>query len=286
VRASASLAICTATMLLLPCAGAAEAGHCAFDKSALVFEGDVSRQARCLLSPVKMYARLDEPLEVLPENLGRLVGQPVSIARRSLRKHLESIGLQEDDVGGELDGPISETIGGHPARYFVIHDTSTPYFGDKDFPADLNGDAVVNNLDFYRSSTDAKAHVFVNREGAVYLGHDFSSPWRATKLELRFAGKGSRGRFIHVELVQPRRRDSEGGLENNAVAPQPGFSEAQYERLALLYVAASLRAGTWLTPAYHAVLDSGFNRGHDDPQHFDLAAWDARLGALLEALEE
>jgi hypothetical protein len=70
------------------------------------------------------------------------------------------------------------------------------------------------------------------------------------------------------------------------VAPQPGFSEAQYRRLALLYVAASLRAGTWLIPAYHAVLDSGFDGGHDDPQNFDLAVWDARLGALFKVLEE
>jgi hypothetical protein len=285
MRALASL-VYAAAISSLSYVAAAEASRCAFDKSALVFAGDASRQARCLLSPVKMYARLGEPLEVLPENLGRLVGQPVSIARRSLRKHLQSIRLQEDDVGGELDGPISETIGGHPARYFVIHDTSTPYFGDKDFPADLNSDAMVNNLDFYRSPTDAKAHVFVNREGAVYLGHDFSTPWRATKLEMRFAGKGSRGRFTHIELLQPRRRDPEAGVENNAMAPQPGFAEPQYERLALLYVAASLRAGTWLIPAYHAVLDSGFNRGHDDPQHFDLALWDARLGALLKALED
>jgi len=68
---------------------------------------------------------------------------------------------------------------------------------------------------------------------------------------------------------------------NDNVAPVPGFSDQQLDRLALLYVAASVRRGQWLIPAFHAVLDIGIPDAHDDPQNFDLGRWDSRLGALL-----
>jgi hypothetical protein len=110
-------------------------------------------------------------------------------------------------------------------------------------------------------------------------------PWRATKRERELPGGQLRGRFLHVELVQPRRRDPAGGARNDAIAPQPGFTETQYRRLAEAYVAASLRTGTWLIPAYHAVLDNGLPDGHDDPQNFDLPAWDGQLAAVLSQLE-
>jgi hypothetical protein len=74
---------------------------------------------------------------------------------------------------------------------------------------------------------------------------------------------------------------------NDRVAPRPGFTPAQYDRLALLYVAASVRHGRWLIPAFHAVLDSYFAEGHDDPQNFDMNAFSravkrhaSRLGRL------
>ena len=83
----------------------------------------------------------------------------------------------------------------------------------------------------------------------------------------------------------PRRGDPAGGARNDAIAPEPGFTRAQYRRLAEAYVAASLRAGMWLVPAYHATLDNGLPDGHDDPQNFDLPAWDAELAAVLSQLE-
>jgi len=86
--------------------------------------------------------------------------------------------------------------------------------------------------------------------------------------------------------IQPRRRDPAGGPKNDAIAPTPGFSEPQYTRLALLYVVASVRAGTWLIPAMHAALDEGLNDAHDDPQNFDLGGkFTAALSELITQLE-
>src|SRR5262245_5065624 len=94
----------------------------------------------------------------------------------------------------------------------------------------------------------------------------------------------SQGLFIHVENIQPRRSLDIGRPGNDHVAPDPGLTAAQYQRLALLYVAASVRKGTWLIPAFHAVLD--LNVGdHDDPQNFDVAVWAAALRELLDQIQ-
>ena len=52
----------------------------------------------------------------------------------------------------------------------------------------------------------------------------------------------------------------------------------------MLYVAASVRAGHWLIPAFHAVLDSYFLEGHDDPQHFRMRFFSAAVKQQAEAL--
>ena len=62
----------------------------------------------------------------------------------------------------------------------------------------------------------------------------------------------------------------------------PGFTEAQYESLALAYIAASMRAGDWLIPGFHAAIDEGLSDGHDDPQNFELSRFDAALAGLLQ----
>jgi hypothetical protein len=51
----------------------------------------------------------------------------------------------------------------------------------------------------------------------------------------------------------------------------------------MVYIVASVRAGRWLIPAFHAALDEGIPNAHDDPQNFDLAAFD---GAVSKALTE
>ena len=89
-----------------------------------------------------------------------------------------------------------------------------------------------------------------------------------------------------MELVQPRKSDPAGGRGNDGVAPDPGFTPAQYERLALLYIAASVRKGSWLIPAFHAVLDTGYVNGHDDPQNFSLTAWSESIAHLINIMEQ
>ena len=124
----------------------------------------------------------------------------------------------------------------------------------------------------------------MNRLGASLAVRDFGTPGYASKLE---KDKPSlTGLFLHVELVQPRHSVPGGGKGNDGLAPDPGFTRAQYERLALLYLAASVRKGTWLIPAFHAVLDTGFTSGHDDPQNFSLADWSASLSRLHAALRQ
>ena len=90
---------------------------------------------------------------------------------------------------------------------------------------------------------------------------------------------------MHVELIQPRRRAAGFGRRNDAQAPTPGFTAAQYDRLALLYAIASVRAGNWLIPAFHAPIDSGIRGGHDDPQNFDLRSFARSLEELMQTLQ-
>jgi len=66
-----------------------------------------------------------------------------------------------------------------------------------------------------------------------------------------FVGNALKGLFLHVELIQPRRRGP-GRHSNDIAAPNPGFTAAQYRQLALLYTIASVRAGEWLIPAFYA----------------------------------
>jgi hypothetical protein len=248
---------------------------CRFDRGTLQFSGTPVQQAQCLLRPVARWGKVATAPAVLPPVLEAVVGQPVDIDRTQLHGHLAAVGLDESSVGGSLDGPTG-------ARYFVFHDTSSPWLGDAPgFPPD---DAPsLNNLSTYKLP-NAVAHVFVNRTGQTLLGHDFSVPWRATKMESQVIGAPARGLFLHIELLQPRRRDPAGGSKNDALAPTPGFTAVQYERLAQLYTAASVRAGRWLVPAFHAAIDEGLADAHDDPQNFVLADFAAALERLRQAV--
>ncbi|ANB74930.1 hypothetical protein AYM40_20995 [Paraburkholderia phytofirmans OLGA172] len=213
------------------------------------------------------------------------------------RSYLHGKGIGEDEVGGQLDKPVSHSSANdHPeARYFVIHDTSinvctrTQQFSESD-----SSSATWNRKERWEDSGDA--HLFITRDGKSIQpqGRDFSTPWRATKLE-SFVGDRTRGIFLHVENVQLRTvdlRPSEGPLNakgncrNDRIAQTPGFTDAQYDRLALAYIDASVRAKRWLVPAYHVAIDRGIPDGHDDPRNFDLARWGGALCDKLAALGE
>ena len=90
--------------------------------------------------------------------------------------------------------------------------------------------------------------------------------------------------FLHNEFAQPRRRDPAGSPHNDLIAPQPGFTDAQYAQMALLYATASARRGDWMIPAFHAAIDEGMDDAHDDPQHFEMARFASALERLRETL--
>lgn len=298
----AVLACALSSVFLISASGsqssqAAERNVCKFDNTALKFAGDAGTQAKCLLRPVKKGGALGPALQELPSPLAALVDKPVTVSKASLRSYLQGKTIAEADIGGSLDQPVSRAGNGGPfATYFVIHDTSTPNCSDKDsrcvklgeLPANLN-DATwrynTTSLILRYESGNPVAHVFVARTGASKTGFDFRERWNAVKLEGLVPDGRATGLFLHIENVQPRIGDpaipAEGKKPNDLVAPNPGFSDPQYERLALVYIAASVRRGSWLIPAFHAVIDSGLRNAHDDPQNFDLKKWSDTLDTLI-----
>ena len=261
-------------------------GPCGFDVETLQFAGDPLAQARCLLRPVAPGGVVSPQPAELPDALAALIGQPVGDLKPRLQRYLAERAVSDASIGGPLEAPLSHARDDAPdapaARYFVLHDTSTPWLADApSFPPD--DDPSLNALARF-AGPEAVAHVFVDRQGQTLLGHDFHVPWRATQLEVRRVGTRSRGLFLHIELAQPRRRDPAGPPRNDAIAPTPGFTDAQYTQAALLYAAASARRGDWLIPAFHATLDEGIAGAHDDPQHFDIARFALALERLRDTL--
>ena len=274
-------------------------GLCKFDAATAAFAGTPSEQARCLLRPVKKQGNLGDALPSLPQPLEDLVGKPVAFSKQDLRTFLQAASIAEKDIGGSLDKPLSrgKTTAGTatPARYFVIHDTSTPNCSEpracavqNQFPANMNQPDWSHNKTFNgHKGGAAVAHMITNRVGASFTMLELSEPIRAVKFESCVAADAAnkRGLFIHVENVQPRLSDplpaAGQNPRNDATAPTPGFTDPQYERLALIYIAASSRRGDWLIPALHAPLDSAYRDGHDDPQNFSLESFARAVETLL-----
>ena len=257
-----------------------------FDMASLSFPGDATNQARLLLRKVRPLGNVDSNLADLPADLAAALAGTLakpSDLKSPLREHIRVANLNEKtDLGGTLDEPLSKADS-KQALYFVIHDTSTPMDRGKPFPPDM--DAATwsgNDLSAPTRVHDPKAHIFINRLGASRTGHNYAVAHGSTKLETsRGLGPKLVGRFIHNELVQPRVLNNHGIDE---FAPDPGFTAAQLDRLALLYCCASVRAGAWLIPAFHCVLDEGIRDGHDDPQKFSLADWSKAIGKLVDTL--
>ena len=265
-------------------------GPCNFNLEELRFAGSAEEQARCLLAPVYKIGKLGPPLEGLPAVLKDRVGRDMGLpAREALLALLREENL-DNDFGGELARPVARARDNDPlsplARYMVIHDTSSPNLRGRPWPKDIDQVSSINALSRYSCSNKIeRAHVFINRTGAMLYPHDFAVPWRATKFEMAVQfGTQLKGLFLHVELIQPRRREPRRGWRNDFQAPEPGFTPAQYDRLALVYVVASVRAGAWLIPAFHAVIDEGIRDKHDDPQNFELEAFAGSLERLIQRL--
>lgn len=247
-----------------------------------------------MLRPVQIGGHLGASLKRLPAPLDKLIGKPLKVSKAALGHYLAEQNISEADIGGSLSDSLSRAnvvdVSAPFARYFVIHDVSTPNYMDAPFPPDINEASWVWN-DLQRKWVKTKVtHVYISRTGESATAVDFKEqlpdPHHGTKFardRLRNKGKGL---YLHVELVQPRRRDPEGTPDNDRIAPTPGFTDAQLKRLALVYIAASVRGGRWLIPAFHAAVDAGIPDAHDDPQNFDLTRWAKHLRALLKSIKK
>jgi hypothetical protein len=265
-------------------------GFCKFDHGVQSFAGTPAEQARCLLNPVEPVGRLAPAMEALPAALETRVGGEADLpSRDTLATLLRERGATKDLIE-TLAQPVSHAHDNDPvarsATYIVFHDTSTPNYRTQPWPKSIDEDPKINNLARYECSNDIEpAHVFINRGGQIFLAHDFAVPWRATKFETaKNFGPALKGLFLHIELIQPRRALKGYGSRNDFLAPKPGFSQAQYDSLALVYTVASRRAGFWMIPAFHSVLDEGIRNKHDDPQNFELERFAQSLDALVGEL--
>jgi hypothetical protein len=269
---------------------------CLWDNTNVSYQGSALEQAKCLLRTVEKGGTVADIPADLPASLAARIGQPTSVSRSTFKQYLAMQDIQETSLGGGVDEPLSATEGepAHQALYFVIHDTSNILCTRDDFPDNSNApNAPWNLAAVWRSS--AQAHLYLTRDGAAYSpqGRSFSVPWRATKHEMS-VGESTRGRFLHIENVQLRRPEvegdvplmnAEGNCANDRIAQFPGFSSRQMQLLAMTYVAASIRGGHWLIPAYHAVIDASFQDGHDDPQNFDLISWSETIDSIVVDIE-
>jgi hypothetical protein len=265
---------------------------CEFNPQTLQFVGTQVEQARCLLRPNKIGGVLAGQLTSLPKPLEKLIGKIVNIKKEKLRKYLLENKIDEKMLGGSLDEALAKAKlpNGEEIQtlYFIIHDTSSPYLKDKPFPENFNTDANWNGNNLEIWLKNPVAHIFVNRLGESITTTLFSKPvekgW-GTKFARDFLKADGKGLQIHIELHQPRMRDAnDPNPANDLIAPFPGFTAGQYKRLALLYVCASLRRGTWLIPAYHSAIDAGIKDAHDDPQNFELERFAKELKKLIDSL--
>jgi hypothetical protein len=286
------LASLSAAVFLFTSMTSANNKPCQFNTKTMQFAGTPLEQARCLLRPNMIGGALGEPLKKLPKPLNDLIGKKVKVSRDALRKYLKAARIDVTVLGGSLDDPLSTGKLPHgavlPALYFVIHDTSSPYLKDDPFPSDMNEASYKGNkLEGWLKYP--VAHVFVNRVGESLTVNKFSETVRSgwgTKFSRDHHRADGKGLQLHIELVQPRRRDPANANEkNDRIAPMPGFTDKQYERLVLLYVCASVRRGSWLIPAFHSAIDAGIKDAHDDPQNFELEKFAKALENLVKKIK-
>ena len=273
---------------------AASAGACGFDVARRAFAGSPRAQAACLLRHVGRGGVIGAA--DLPPFLGHIVGQSTTPSLARLAHYLAA---RRIDPARELGGALRPGLG---AAYFVIHDTSSPNCSQPSargcdapgtLPVTANDPAWSENASFGGFATDPaslKAHVITNRVGGSLTAHDLAQHVSHVRFDFCFDAAAKRNLFVGVENIQPRiglpALPAPGAAVNDLVAPTPGFTDVQYQRLALIYIAASARHGRWLIPAYHAVLDPLYDppTAHDDPQHFDLATFSAKVRMLSQRI--
>lgn len=190
---------------------------CPYDPELLSFKGNAVSQASCLLREVLFWGHISSAPVVLPDVFVNRVGQKVGLTVPQLRRYLSAQQIKENDIGGSLDLPVSQAethkTGQFPAKYFVVHDTSTPNLLKAPFPKDIDTETWKHNdVTVWQKGEKSKAHVFISRHGQSVTAMPFERGWRSTKFELTYnkrfphvPDEEVRGRFLHIELVQPRR---------------------------------------------------------------------------------
>lgn len=277
--AAAIIGVVGAALAATP-AEAAEYGGCRFNSQTHRFAGTVAETTACLLKKVNPGGNgaVSQPV---PQWLLERVAKPVSFTAARLSAYLAARSISAADLGGAV------AIGNTPARrYFVIHDTSWPEIPGTSasaFPANIDSPAYSgNNLTGWGDLSE-KVNLIISRDGRSRTFRDWSAvrPKAAIKIESPSRVPAAKTVFVHVENIQPR---VDPPSVYAWIAPTPGFSAAQEQRLALAYVMASARAGRWLIPAYHFNIDQGLPQGHDDPQNTDLASWVGKVAEIEAAL--
>jgi hypothetical protein len=268
----------------------AAAGLCGYDVAARRFAGTAAEQAACLTRKVSKSGVIGGP--TLTRFLRERVGREPDVIRGRLADYVHALGVDAAvELGGDPMIPVT-------ADYFIIHDTSTPNCSEPGWSATLcpvagalpkardtaAWAAELGYLGHPKPAPDRLANAWTNRIGGSITEVTFDLPLRSTKFESCLDTAAKAGLFLAVENTQPRAADPQLGRVNDLVAPDPGFTHAQYDRLALLYVAASVRRGRWLVPAFHAVLDTFFLEGHDDPQNFSMRAFSRAVERHLRGL--
>ena len=212
-----------------------------FESSGKFVAHDASEydEALCLLAPVLPKGNVGSYRDDLPYALSVLLDFEVDIDRDDFVAYLESIDVDENEVGGSVFDPVSRTRGGVIAKYFVIHDTAKNLHAMKkkygfksviNFPDNINDNPAVNDLSNFSGKG---AHLFVNRLGEAFQNKGFDVASTATKFETCLH-RGKKGLFLHIELVQPRLRgfdlEKEKFVGYAFRSPTPGFTDAQYRR--------------------------------------------------------
>lgn len=113
-------------------------------------------QAKCLLRTVGMNRQLGPMLTGLPAPLDVLVGNANVVEEIILKDYLRTHDVDEVRIGGRIDDPIIR------ARYFTIHDTSSPNLVRGEFPPNetING-PEWNRGRLSRLFSGQRTHVWV-----------------------------------------------------------------------------------------------------------------------------
>jgi hypothetical protein len=265
-----------------------------FDYDHLKYNGTVKEECEMLLRKPLRGGHVEAKTPEIDSAFLALISGELTVNKQKLRDYLDENRIDQGDIGGNIDRGLSTILNlannkRETARYFIIHDVS---YSEQSLAFPNNIDSLsyrANQFSYWTKVQQTKkvtlAHVFVNRLGESKTYADLSEPCLTTKFEKQKFNKhfSLEGLFLGVELVQPRLRPNIK-TEYYSIAPAEGFTANQYKRLAIIYIAASVRKGSWLIPAFHVCIDELLSPdSHDDPQNIDLKKF---TDAVLETLSK